>query len=198
MLQKALGEVGRQECDQRTCLCWWICPLATMAATQQTPTEVAERQSNTGHTKLQYLLYPHLSMLAISDFTTVLTGTDSLWKKEKNNHTKPNKANISLFLLITPNNRHKKEFSQRLKLQDQVLQLQHQLEVQRQSCLQVRKITLSLKHASSVPLHYAIIAMELTFLQKQISTDLMQLNWIASNATELQQWCKWALKWPHT
>lgn len=97
-------------------------------------------------------------------------------KKNKKQPTKPNKTNISLFLLIPPNIRHKKEFFQQLKLQDQVLQLQHQLEVQRQNCLLVRKITLPIKHASSVPLNYAVIPTELTFLQKLLA----QIN-----ATEL-------------
>ena len=124
---------------------------------------------------------PYHSMiltLVICAFTTVVTRTDSLQKNNKPTKQKtpqnPHKINQNQHQFISPyppHFRHKKQFFQRLKLQDQVLQLQNQLEVQRQNCLQVRKITLPLKHAPSGPLNYAVIPTELSSFQKQISTD---------------------------
>ena len=97
-LQQAL-EAGMQKSDQRTCFSWWVCPLATMAAAQQTQIRVSERQSNTSHTKCQCLVHPHLPMLLICAFTTVLTGTDSLQKTDqptKKTQTKPTSVYFSL------------------------------------------------------------------------------------------------------
>lgn len=109
LLQKGLGEAGMQEGDQRTCLPRGICPLATMAATQQTQTGIAERQSNTGHTKC--LLYPHLKMLMICAFTTVLTGTDSLWNKKKKRTTQNQTKQISVYFSLSPQTLHTRHYT---------------------------------------------------------------------------------------
>lgn len=90
-----------------------------------------------------------------------------------------------IFLFILDYFRYEEEFSQRLKLQDQILQLKHQLEHQKENCLQVRLITLLLNGAfeaySASPNQTAKVPAELSFLQQWINMgcSLLEHAWEA-------------------